>query len=91
MRQALPMQYGEIKHQCDLCQPIDRDQYAISFKTCSNQPRETQSVMIERHRTRIDKICQTVRQSNMVLGRNPTPAFRSSKRHGLWVRMAEKK
>lgn len=56
--------------------------------------RESESAMIEKHRTRIDKICQTVRQSNRVLDSCPTPVrpVRSrSKRHGLWVRMAEKK
>lgn len=35
--------------------------------------RESESAMIEKHRTRIDKICQTVRQSNRVLDSCPTP------------------
>ena len=34
--------------------------------------RESESAMIEKHRTRIDKICQTVRQSHM-LDSCPTP------------------
>lgn len=48
--------------------------------------RESEGAMIEKHRTRIDKICQTVRQGVGFL-----PNTGSSKRHGLWVRMAEKK